>query len=360
MEEKIRVKYWGVRGSIPSPLTCENVKTKQMALLNEIVKLGMARDLLDKFDEKKVSEFLDELPVSISGTYGGDTTCVEIQVKDSPLIVIDAGTGIRNLGSALLGRLFTKGNLNPLNAAGDSESKKDIHLFFSHYHWDHLQGFPFFAPGFIPGNARVNIHLYGKSNADKHLSDVLAGQQEYPNFPVHWDDMPCAKSYNELGRLEPKSIKIGKASVLYQELTHPDSVFAYSISCDDKKFVFASDTEHKNVADPRLIKLAKDADVLYYDAQYTPAEYIGTAGTLTGAMTKFDWGHSTFEWGIQNAIAANVKTLVIGHHEPMRNDFQLEELLEKALEYKDGLAATNLAAAELKVVLARQGMEHVL
>lgn len=354
------IKYWGVRGSIPSPLTIEQLREKETALIKRIAADGGIEKLFGAgCDSAKINSYLESLPLSLTGTYGGDTTCFEIQVKDSPLIMIDAGTGARNLGKVLLGRLFAAKNLNPLNTV--AAHNKDIYLFFTHYHWDHLQGFPFFAPGFLPGDFRVNLHFYGKSNTRQRLSDVLAGQQEYPNFPVVWEDMPCNKNCIELGRLEPNFIQIGGAKVTYQELTHPDSVFAYKIETGGKKFVCATDTEHKDTPDPRLIKLAKDADVLYYDCQYTPEEYVGTPGTLTGALTKFDWGHSTYEWGVKNALAAGVKTLVLGHHEPMRDDFQIEKLMERALGYRDAqLALPQNDGKKLDVIMGCQGLEQRL
>jgi len=354
------IKYWGVRGSIASPLTTEQVVEKETELIKRIALDGGSEKLFgNPPDAAKIKEYLESLPASLAGTYGGDTTCFEVQAKNAPLIMIDAGTGARNLGKTILGRLFSGQNINPLSA--DEATKKDIHLFFTHYHWDHLQGFPFFAPGFIPGNMRVNLHFYGKSNTRQHLSEVLAGQQEYPNFPVVWDDMPCSKTCLELGRLEPRAIKLGEATVLYQELTHPDSVFAYLVEAGGKKFVCATDTEHKDIPDPRLIKIAKDADVLYYDSQYMPNEYKGDSKSLTGALNKFDWGHSTYEWAIKNALAANVKTVVLGHHEPARDDFHIEKMTDNALKYRDEmLKLDENAGKKLEVLMARQGMEHKL
>lgn len=352
------VKYWGLRGSIPSPLTIEQIREKETALIKKIAADGGVEKLFGaEPDAKKIGDYLDSLPLSLSGTYGGDTTCIEIQVKDSPLIMIDAGTGARNLGKVLLGRLFGAKNLNPLNSV--EKHNKDVYLFFTHYHWDHLQGFPFFAPGFLPGGLRVNIHFYGKSNTRQRLSEVLAGQQEYPNFPVVWEDMPCNKNCVELGRLEPNCVQVGEAKVTYQELTHPDSVFAYKIEAAGKKIVCATDTEHKDTPDPRLVNLAKGADILYYDCQYTPEEYVGTPGTLTGALTKFDWGHSTYEWAVKNALAAGVKTVVLGHHEPMRDDFRLEEIMARALAFRDEqVKLPQNEGKTLEVIMGYQGLEQ--
>ena len=352
------IKYWGVRGSIPAPLTLEQVREKEVALIERLIKDGATNAIFRAAPPNKddILKYLSTFPLSVSGTYGGDTTCIEVQAKDSPLIVIDAGTGVRALGKALTGRLFSGANLNPLSS--DEESKRDIHMFFTHYHWDHLQGFPFFVPAFIPGNNSVNMHFYGKMNAKKLLSDVLAGQQQFPNFPVAWEDMPCKKEYHELGRLAPIPMQLQNALVTYQELTHPDSMFAYAIEADGRKFVCATDTEHKDVPDPRLVKLAKSADVLYYDSQYSPEEYVGDPKSLTGAMNKFDWCHSTYEWAIRNALAADVKTVVLGHHEPLRDDFKMEELYERALLFRD--QERSRTGKHVEVVMAYQGLEQRL
>jgi len=349
------IKYWGVRGSIPTPLTSAQIQQKQLALIQKIIQDGGTHQLFP--NNEAIKDYLKTLPLHLSGTYGGDTTCLEIQAKDSPLIIIDAGTGARLLGRALLKRLSENKNLNPLN--NNQTTKKEIHLFFTHYHWDHLQGFPFFAPNFIPGDQRVTINFYGMKDTTKRLSEVLKLQQEYPSFPVIWEDMPCQKKCIELPN-SPQTIKIGNLSINYQELTHPDPVYAYSFEINNKKFVFATDTENQS-PDSRIIKIAQNADILYHDSQYTPQEYQGDQNTLTGAFPKSGWGHSTYQWAIQNALAANVKTLVLGHHEPLRNDFQMEKLHQKAFAFRDQqLALPQNQNKKLNIILAHQGLEQTL
>ena len=198
--ETMKIKYWGVRGSVPTPLTTEEIREKQIALIKELFqnkKSSRVCNFGGEFTEDNARAFLDNLPLSITGTYGGDTTCIEVQAKDTPLIVIDAGTGAKNLGKTLAGRLFSKGDLNPLN--NDAATAKDIHMPLTHYHWDHIQGLPFCTPLFIHGDKKVNVHFYGRKGAQQQLSDVLRGQQTCPNFPVAWEDMPCNKYYHELG-----------------------------------------------------------------------------------------------------------------------------------------------------------------
>ena len=184
------ITVWGCRGSIPSPLSAEQVFAKQVALMKQLLADGgPAKVFGKKPDDASIRSYLEGLPPSMVGTYGGDTTCIGIEANGSPLIVLHAGTGIRHLGRQLLGRMFGGAHLNSL--ATDPKTRLDLHLFFTHFHWDHLQGFPFFAPTFVSGQNRINVHIYGKRNAHQQISGVLAGQQECPNFPVAWDDLPC-------------------------------------------------------------------------------------------------------------------------------------------------------------------------
>ena len=356
--DTLAVKYWGVRGSIPTPLPSKDLRNKQVELIKQIIQDGGSEKLFDISKPETIEKYLDKIPFSLSNTYGGDTTCLEIQASDSPLIIVDAGTGIRNLGNEIVKRLFSKQKLNPLNT---KEKFKEIHIFFTHYHWDHIQGFPFFTPSFIAGDKRLKLYFYGKRDARVQLSEVLKGQQCYPNFPVVWDDVPCHKNYMELRRLNPKKLKIGEVEVSYRELSHPDFVFAYRFDVKGKSFVCATDTEHKDSSDPRLLQLAQDADILYYDAQYTPEEYVGEAGSITGGFSKFDWGHSTYEWAIKNALTANVKKVVLGHHEPVRDDFFLDKLQKRALKFLEKqLSLPQNKGKTLEVELGYQGLKQML
>jgi len=174
--------------------------------------------------------------------------------------------------------------------------------------------------------------------------------------------MPCNKYFHELPRLESVTARIGNAMITYQELTHPDSVFAYAIEAGGKKFVCATDTEHKSIADPRLVKLAKDADILYYDAQYLPEEYAGgKKGLVTGALPKLDWGHSTYQWAVINALEAGVGTVVLGHHDPLRDDSGIEEIVSRAQGFLNvQLLLPQNKWKHLDVVAAYEGLEQEL
>ncbi|MFC1697883.1 MBL fold metallo-hydrolase [Nanoarchaeota archaeon] len=345
---EMRIKYYGVRGSIPAPMTSKQILEKQIALIEHI-----SNDDKVMSGDVDIKDYISKLPLSLRGTFGGNTTCIEIQIKDSPLIIVDAGTGIRDLGNELFGRqkkfngedsVF---NFNPLNE--NEEYGNQIHLFLTHFHWDHIQGLPFFGPAF---NDKVKLFFYGKANTTSHISDVLKGQQNYPNFPVKWEDMQCGKDYLELSRMGHEGIEVGNSIVTYAELTHPDSVFAYAFETLNKnKFVVATDTEHKDSPDPRLEKIAKNADLMCYDVQYRPEQYCNEK------MPLFDWGHSTYEWAVKNALFCNIKEVHGIHHDPPRNDFGLEELEKDFQGYRDEmLKLEENKDKSLEAYLAYEGM----
>jgi phosphoribosyl 1,2-cyclic phosphodiesterase len=262
----MRITFWGVRGSIPSPGP-------------------------------------DTVGV------GGNTSCVEVRAGKAVLI-FDGGTGLRLLGKRMLKEM-------PFTA----------HLFFSHVHWDHIQGFPFFDPAFVPGNI---IHLYGGNNVSRTLEETLAGQMDHPSFPVHLTEMGAEMVFHSVSGITPVEVDAGdgaKAIVRAAPGNHPNGVWAYRVDHGGRSVVYATDTEHYAVVDPKLSKLAMGADLLIYDSQYTPEEYAGKNG-----MPKLGWGHSTFEEAVKLAKAANVKRLVLYHHDPMQNDAAVAEKERRARE----------------------------
>lgn len=255
----MRITFWGVRGSIPSPGP-------------------------------------DTVAV------GGNTSCVEVRAGKA-LLVFDGGTGLRLLGKAVLKEM-------PITA----------HLFFSHVHWDHIQGFPFFDPAFVKGNV---IHLYGGGNVSRTLEETLAGQMDHPNFPVHLTDMGAEMHFHDVKEGEPREIDTGdgdKAIITAAPGNHPQGVWAYRLQHGGKTVVYATDTEHYAHLDEKLANLATGADVLIYDSQYTPEEY----------STKVGWGHSTFEEAVKLAKHSKVKHLILYHHDPMQNDAAVAEKEKRA------------------------------
>jgi phosphoribosyl 1,2-cyclic phosphodiesterase len=257
----MHITFWGVRGSIPTP----GPSTMQI---------------------------------------GGNTSCVEVRAGRA-ILIFDGGTGLRLLGKKLLGEM-------PL----------DAHMFFSHVHWDHIQGFPFFEPAFVAGNV---FHLYGGNNVSRTLEETLAGQMDHPNFPVHLTAMGARMSFRDLAEGETVEIDGGMGDpvlVTNARGNHPQGVFAFRVDQGGKAIVYATDTEHyEGRMDDKLLKLARGAEVLIYDAQYTPEEYEGTGG---GASKK-GWGHSTFEEGTKLAKVAGARRLVLFHHDPAQNDAAIRD-----------------------------------
>jgi len=244
------VRFWGVRGSIPVP----GPSTVEI---------------------------------------GGNTSCVEVRAG-SEILVFDAGTGLRALGCQLMQEL-------PVVAR----------MFFTHVHWDHIQGFPFFAPAFIKGN---RFDLFGARKLSNTLAETLAGQMNFPNFPVSLTEMAARMNFHDLH--EGEAVACGDAVITNTQLNHPGGVFAYRVDFAGHAVVFATDTEHYSCVDQKLVNLAEGADLLVYDAMYTPEQYRGE-GDLP---PKTGWGHSTWEEGIKVAQAARVRQLVLTHHDPDHDD----------------------------------------
>ncbi len=251
---------------------------------------------------------------------GGNTSCVEVRAG-SELVILDGGTGLRLLGEKLLRE-------TPVRAA----------MFFSHVHWDHIQGFPFFAPAFVKGNS---FCLYGARNVTQTLEETLKGQMNGPTFPVTIADMAATMTFHDLA--EGEVVKLGDgATVRGTSLKHPGGVFAYRIDHDGRSLVYATDNEHDEEPSAKLIDLARGADVLVYDAQYTPEEYLGQ----TGAGSRVGWGHSTMMEGAKIAKLAGVRRLVLFHHDPNQDD---EAVDRKTARAKEAFPATQAAYEGLTI-----------
>ena len=275
-----RVRFWGVRGSIPVP----------------------GPDTVE---------------------IGGNTSCVEVRCGDAR-IIFDGGTGLRLLGASWLKDM-------PLTA----------HLFFSHVHWDHIQGFPFFAPAFVPGNT---VHMYGAANVTGTVETALAGQMETPNFPVHLTQLPATLQFHDLHEGETVTID-GEVRVTSAAGNHPGGVFAYRVDYQGRSVVYATDTEHYSIPDPKLVALAKNADVLIFDTMYTPEEYAGERGG-----PKTGWGHSHFEAGVALVKAAGVRRYVLFHHDPSQTDAMVRDKERRTRElFADSLAAYEGLVLDLDV-----------
>lgn len=240
--------------------------------------------------------------------YGGNTSCVAIEVAGEHLI-FDAGTGIRSLGTDL-GRASGAGRVQ-------------ANLFFSHLHWDHIQGFPFFGPAYVPGN-RLDIWHVRADETAASAEAVLAEQMRPPTFPVSLDMMRGELRFHELelGQV----VHLGEAQLRHATVDHPNGCVAWRVEHDGHAIVYATDLEHSaDELPPALVELARGADLLIYDAMYTPEEYAGIGGP-----SRRGWGHSTFEAGAALAEAADVAELCLFHHDPSHDDGFMDALAARA------------------------------
>jgi len=313
MGNRFNVKFYGVRGSIPTPLTGPDVTEKLEAALEQ----ATSEDLADETSRKT---FIEGLPEHIRGSIGGNSSCVRIMLDDH-MVILDAGTGIRVLGLEMLQDRFGKG-------------EGEAHLLFSHTHWDHIMGLPFFGPMYVPGN-RFKI-----CGVHSDLQDRLRGQQRFQYFPVSFDVFGSEIAFIDLS--ERDCYRVGDATITWKEQYHPGKSYAYRFEHCGKVVVYATDAEYKDQSPEGLEETAaffRDADLVIFDSQYT----------LVEALEKEDWGHSSTFIGIKLALQAQVKKMVFFHHEPTYTDFRLNSILESSREFLDMIAPFNPLQLELAV-----------
>ncbi len=255
---QVRLKFWGVRGSTPTP-QIENLK------------------------------------------FGGNTPCLEIRTAENDCVIFDAGSGIRALGQTLM----QEANDAPIN----------IKIFLTHFHWDHIQGIPFFAPLYGPKN-----HIsFLSGSTGRPLQETLEGQMAKPYFPIDFGQVAAKRDFHEIenGGL----VEVGGLKVRPFPLNHPQGASGYRIEANGAVIVYATDYEHGvRESDAILCEYAQDADILICDAQYTPAEY----------ETHRGWGHSTWENAVLLARQARAQHLMLFHHDPLHDDQTMMRISQDA------------------------------
>ena len=256
---------------------------------------------------------------------GGNTSCVEVRAGNE-LIILDAGTGIYPLGQSLA---------PPVAAT----------LFVSHFHWDHIQGFPMFRPAYTPGN---RLTLYGRGDGPDGLEACLRRQMQPPSFPVPLDAMAAKLDFRSIR--PGGEVRVGEARVRAAALHHPQGCLGFRISLAGRSIVYATDTEQMDgVLDPSLVEFARGADLLICDAQYTDDEYRGSC-----APCRRGWGHSTVSEACRVARAASVDRLALFHHDPAHDDDKIEAMLCEAR----ALFPNVVAAAEGMMIDVAAGKRH--
>jgi len=319
----MKIKLWGVRGSFPTVLSAKAIEEKIVTALT-IAKPG------DISSEESVRAFVSNLPLSVKGTYGGNTTCIEVRTSTGELIIIDCGSGIIRLGNELMGSEFGQG-------------KGVANIFLTHTHWDHINGIPFFTPLFIGGN---------KFNFYSPIPDLRARiehQQVKTHFPVGFDDMAAAKRFFTVK--SDDNFHINETNIYTKSMPHPGGSYGIRIEEGDKVFVYTSDCEFdvNEIDDIRVYEdFFKNADLLVFDTQYTLQEAL---------IDKTEWGHSSASIAIDIAVEFEAKKLVLFHHDPGYSDDKLNTILSNAKSY---IHANRKIKDDFFLEIAYEGMEFEL
>ena len=294
---RLRVKVWGARGSLPTPVSPAEQEHRIRELLVEFA----ARADRSPAD---VDKFLAQLPRHRFGGFGGNTACIEVSTAKQQLIV-DAGSGIRPLGYELMGGPCGRG-------------KGEVHVLFTHFHWDHLIGLPFFTPIFIPGN---RLHVYA---VQAELPEVFKTVFKKPYFPVSLEHLGASIEYH---RLEPRvPVAFGDITVTPYQLDHPDPCWGYRFDGGGRSFAHCVDTECTRVSAEDLgpdLKLYQNADLMIFDAQYT----------LMEAFEKVNWGHSAASLGLDIAMRERIKRVLFMHHDPAASMERIAEAETETRRY---------------------------
>lgn len=296
------VHFWGTRGSLPAAIDSPMIRTK----LFRAIKASQSERL--ETDDAIEAFIQNQLPFSVSGTYGCSTPCVELKAQ-TEFVLCDAGSGLRNFGNAFM-------NSRP---AQPHPSPVVFHIFVSHPHWDHIQGFPFFTPAYLPGH---RVHIYG---CHRNLQHAFSQQQGPPFFPVPLAAMKAEIRFHtlEAGR----TYDIAGYTVRSILQNHPGDSYGYCFEKDGKRIVYSSDAEHKKEADAdayAFIDFFRNADLLIFDAQYT---------LLDALDMKENWGHSSNLAAVEMSVRAQVRRLCLFHSEHTYDDERLDRFLAETREY---------------------------
>lgn len=315
----MKIQLWGVRGSLPSPISNQEYTGKIRGILDMAVLKGLNKS-------EDIDTFISSLPDELRFICGGDTTCVTVKSDSGKLYIIDCGTGLRRVGNMLMEEDCAIG-------------KGVLSIMITHNHWDHIQGLPFFRPIYVPGNI---LNFYSPY---KNQQALLENQMSSPYFPATFQGTPSIKNYYNIESALKTPLKLeDDLEVSIYPLKHPQGSYAYKFCQDGKIFIFATDTEFTGETIEKIdskTNFFKNADLLVLDSQYT----------LDEAFLKVDWGHTSYTMAVNCAINWNVSKLIMTHHEPAYSDDILQKNYLLALEH-----ARQLTDVKTEILLAREGM----
>ena len=314
----MRVHFWGTRGSLPVALTADGVRDKLQAAL----RAARGRPLDTEADVQRV---IASLPFASQATYGGHTSCVQIETGGFDDFICDMGSGLRPFGQAAMQQ--------------HGGAAQTFHIFLSHLHWDHIMGLPFFVPAFVPGNRVV---VYGCHDG---FEAALRRQQEPPSFPV---DFSIFNAKLEFVRLTPgQRHEIGGVGVTPMLQRHGGDSYGYRFESQGKAVVYSTDSEHP-LEQPqhtaRFVEFFRDADLVIFDAMYSLADAVSI---------KADWGHSSNIVGVELCQLAGAKRLCLFHHEPVFDDAAIDAVLAETRRLEE----ITRGARPLQVSAAYDGLE---
>ena len=297
-EINMQLHFWGTRGSLPYSTRPEAIRKK----IKTALQLAVQHKLQE---EAAIDTFIDtQLPFDVKASYGCNTSCIEI-CGGSEFVICDAGSGLRDFGNHVM--------------QNSAKPPQTFNIFISHLHWDHIHGFPFFVPAFIPGNT---LNIYG---CHAQLENAFVRQQEPPYFPLPFTAMGADIHFH---LLEPDKVyKVADFDVTAARQSHPGDSYGYAFCKDDKKVVYSTDSEHQEESeqdDYYFFEFAKNADVLIFDAQYNLVEHF---------FNKHSWGHSCNIVAVELAVRAKAKRLCLFHNEHTVDDHQLEKFLDDTRRY---------------------------
>jgi phosphoribosyl 1,2-cyclic phosphodiesterase len=314
-----RLRFWGTRGSLPVALTASAVREKLVLALRGAAGRAFATDA-------DLIAYVDGLGLHLSGTYGGHSSCVEIETGRGEYVLCDLGTGARAFSQHTLAR-------------HGAASPQTYHIFMSHVHWDHIMGMPFFAPAYIPGN---RITIYG---GHAELEIAFRRQQAEPSFPVDFSNL---KASIEFVRLDTgRTYDIAGMTVRLLRQHHGGGSYGYRFEGDGRTVVYSTDSEHKleDAAETaRFVEFFRAADIVIFDAMYSLADAVSI---------KADWGHSSNIVGVELCQMALARHLCMFHHEPAMGDEAIARVLAETRRFEE----ITRSGSPLQVSAAYDGME---
>jgi phosphoribosyl 1,2-cyclic phosphodiesterase len=291
-----KIKFWGVRGSVPSGETPQQWESHFRLLMESFFREGYS-----SFDDIEV--FLREIDPRMVGGFGLETSCVQVQGSSMSLLV-DGGSGLRRYGETLMPHLI---------------EEQEHHILLTHFHWDHLIGIPFFAPIF---KSHQRVHFYA---VQENLESSIRMKFSKPFFPVPFDSLGARITFHKMLPRQPHSI--GEFQVTPYELDHPDPCWGFKIEKDGLSYSHCVDTEGTRFSREELgpdLPLYQKTDLMYFDAQYTLPELV----------EKANWGHSAAQIGLDIALREGISHVVFGHHDPGASVKNLLELVKQVREYQ--------------------------